>query len=256
MPNVQQSATDEHVFLMGRPPMGEFLGFVAAQTANGQTSDFRPLADEWRSANDHIRQLEKNEAGWADEPPIEKLPGHLQSLQDQVLADPVFQRSFSFVPTTVGIVELDRLVVFQKQINLEYVKRIKDGLGLKPNEEAIFRTCLPVDHPLPPLNQMRIANNAFVFVSPSTDLRFLESILLEPTQVSDYPPPGPIAGVVGLVFGFSFNTTGPTPAPAATVPDWRTTPETPSHHDGGPEPDPERVRVGASPHSTDESDHS
>src|SRR5213593_712314 len=61
---------------------------------------------------------------------------------------------------------------------------------------------------------------------------------------------------LGLVFGFSFNTTGPTPAPAATVPDWRTTPETPPHHDGGPEPDPERVRVGASPHSTDESDHS
>ncbi len=61
---------------------------------------------------------------------------------------------------------------------------------------------------------------------------------------------------LGLVFGFSFNTTGPTPAPAATVPDWRTTPETPPHHDGGPEPDPERVPVGATPHSTDESDRS
>src|SRR5712691_4711005 len=105
---------DDHVFLIGRPPLGEYLGFVASRTVDGDKADMRQLADEWRSANDHIKELEKQEAGAADAPRVSAIPADLDSLLSQVLADPIFRRSFNIVPTTVGVVELDRLVVYQK----------------------------------------------------------------------------------------------------------------------------------------------
>ena len=50
-------AADEHVFLIGRPPLGEFLGFVEIMSVDGQSGTRAELAEEWRLANDHIRKL-------------------------------------------------------------------------------------------------------------------------------------------------------------------------------------------------------
>lgn len=204
-PTVQSKLVDEHVFLIGRPPLDQYLGFITVQTVDASTADLRSLTDEWRSANDHIHDLENQEAGLADAPGITQPSSHLRNLVDQVLADPIFQRSFNIVPTDIGMVELDRLVVFQKDINLSYVRQIQKGLGSNPKDEEIFRVCLPFDHPQPAADGGRIANNAYMFVSPSTDLRFLEPVLLKFDQISGHRPQGPVAGVIALLVGFGSN---------------------------------------------------
>jgi len=201
----QSPLIDEHVFLIGRPPLAEYLGFLTNQTVGGDKADVRSLAEEWRSANDHIHELEKREAGYADSPQIAPLADRLASLVGEVLKDPIFQRSFTIVPATVGIVELDRLVVFQKLINLNYIRQIQQQLGSTPSDEAVFKVCLPFDHPRPAVEGGRIANNAYMFISPSTDLRFLEPTLLRLDQIIDYSPQGPVAGVIALVIGFGSN---------------------------------------------------
>ncbi len=203
--DTDQPQLDEHVFLIGRPPLEEYLGFLTIQAAEGQKADTRILADEWRAANNHISELEVREAGWADYPQIAPLPPALEPLRTQVLADQMFQRSFSLVPSNIGVVELDRLVVFQKSINLTHVHRIQETLSAPPSKEEIFRICLPFDHPQPAVRGARITNNSYVFVSPSNDLRFLETILLEPSQITNYSPQGPMAGAVGLIVGFGAN---------------------------------------------------
>src|SRR5438067_285941 len=109
---VPQPQSDEHVFLIGRPPIEEYLSFLMV-SANGQNLDRRSLMDEWRSANDHLKTLEQHEAGWPNHPQIDDIPAHLHSFRAQVLADPMFQRAFDLLPTTIGMVELDRLVVYQ-----------------------------------------------------------------------------------------------------------------------------------------------
>jgi hypothetical protein len=202
---MQPPVADEHVFLIGRPPLGEFLSFVAANTVDGEAADPRLLADEWRKANDHIRELEKREVGWADNPTIAPLPKRLEPLMTQVLADPMFQRGFNIVPVDIGTVELDRLVVFQKQINLDFVRQLRATLGDSPSDEQVFRFCLPFDHPNPPAQVGRIAPNAYQFSSKSTDLRFLEPALLRSQQITGYAPQGPIVGVVALMVGYGSN---------------------------------------------------
>jgi len=196
---------DRHVFLSGRPPMGEYLGFLKASAVNGDAGTDRVLADEWRAANDHIAELEANEAGIVDNPAILPLSEELQPLLGRLVADPIFQKSFSVVPAEVRVVELDRLIVFQKNINLNFVEEIQAKLGPNPSPEDIFQICLPFEHPTPSVQAMSVGQNSFAFVSPSGDLRVLDLQVFSADQISRYAASGPISGVVALVVGFGSN---------------------------------------------------
>lgn len=195
---------DAVVFLNGRPPLREFLDFVKGQSLGGQVQPERQLADDWRAANDHIVQLEAAEAGWADNAIIASVALELEPLKQQVLAHAATQRAFSVVPASVGVVELDRLVVFQKHINLRYVHELRQQLGDSPSPEHVFRFCLPLDPALPQV-QLRQGQGGFVFQSPSMDFRCLEIAPLDPKLISGLVTPGWPATVVGLVVGYGIN---------------------------------------------------
>ena len=74
---VQAPAADEHVFLVGRPPIAEYLAYLESRTLEGKTIGRGPLMEQWRAANDHIRELEQTEAGIADNVPMQPLTGSL-----------------------------------------------------------------------------------------------------------------------------------------------------------------------------------
>jgi hypothetical protein len=172
---------------------------------DGDKADQGALAAEWRTANDHVVQLEKDEAGYADGAAITPIPAEMSALEQAALADPMFKRSFQVVPWHLGQVALDRLVVFQKRIGLGGVGRIKAQLGASPSAETVFKLCIPVDHPSSPPMTTQRASNGWIFGSPSNDIRLLDATLLMPDQVTGYQPSGAVAAVVGLVVGFSSN---------------------------------------------------
>jgi len=201
----QQTQGDENVFLVGRPPIDEYLGFMSTQPVDAQSADMKKLSDEWRQANDHVKELQNTEPAWADNAPITPIPPGLAHLAQQVLNDTIFQKSFAIIPVELAYVELDRLVVFQKYINLVHTNRLVQLLGKNPSEEQVFRLCLSFDHPVLPFQVSRISNNAFDFVSRSNDLRFLEPFFCQPEQLSQYQPTGPLAGVIGLAVGYGSN---------------------------------------------------
>jgi hypothetical protein len=196
---------DPHLLLIGRPPLAEYLGFVTTQTLQGETADPAALATEWRSANDRVRELETLEAGIANAASIVSIDAGLEELRRKVLADPAYRRAFSIVPARIGVVELDTLVVFQKHVNLAYVDHLHRKFGDRPSSEDLFRFCLPLRHPAPAPTQSRVAQNAFVFVSPSTDFRLLDVRLFAPSDLPGYTTAGPVTSVVGLVVGYGSN---------------------------------------------------
>jgi hypothetical protein len=195
----------KQVFLVGRPPVGEFIGEITTQTVGGEDADIGELMTEWRTANDHVRLLESTEAGFADDPEILSLPECLNQLATKVQDNTVFRRAYQLVPTTIGMVELDRLIVYQKHIDLDHVQRIRDKIGSEPSEQTIFNLCVPLEGARAAVSGRRVAQNAFVFTSPSNDLRLLEPVLLQPNQVVNYTPPGHAAGIIALVVGFGPN---------------------------------------------------
>jgi hypothetical protein len=209
---VQETAAsiDPHVFLAGRPPIAEFIGFIK-KSADGDHQAGREgvdgaLAEEWRRANDHLRSLEASEAGWADSPRIDSLPAELQPYADRLRADPAFRQTHGYVPTEIAMVELDRLVVFQKHINLSQVEIIKGELGPAPTPEEVARIALGLSRYSPPVRLIQ-SHDVFTFTCDSRDFRFLEPVLLAP---EDFP--GNFRGVparcVVLAVGFSPNCLG------------------------------------------------
>src|SRR5260370_19761909 len=104
---------EQWVFLSGPPPMGEYLGFIKSNAADEESVNLQTLSDEWRAANDRIHELEVTEAGGAGKPTIGEIPEDFHGFTEQVTANPMFLKTFSLVPSSFGIGELDRLIVFQ-----------------------------------------------------------------------------------------------------------------------------------------------
>jgi hypothetical protein len=131
----------ENLYLAGRPTLRRFLRFVRNNAVDPASED--TLIEEWQEANKVVSALEKDEAGLADDPPITKLGPEYEPLLVEFLKDPLVQNGFNTVPTEVAFVELDRLVVYQKHIDLTFVRQLEKKLGASPSDEDIFRTCLP-----------------------------------------------------------------------------------------------------------------
>jgi hypothetical protein len=194
---------DENLYLLGRPPLKGFLRFVSGHAVRPE--DEGTLSARWHAARDVVARLEVEEAGIANDAKTRKLGPEYVALLTELLKDPLVQNGFNTVPTEIAMVELDRMVVYQEHIDTTFAGQLAQRLGPAPDDEAIFRTCLPYDHPQPPVRWSRMHGDKYVFVSPSNDLRFLGSMALDPAHIADYPPPGNLVGVVGIPVGFGSN---------------------------------------------------
>jgi hypothetical protein len=197
--------TQEFVYLLGGTPLDEYLGFMKREPVDADRLDPKQLEATWKAADAVRKKLQRREPDWADFPPLQPVPSEFQELVARIKADPFFQRAFAPLPFALAVVELDRLAVRQKTINLNQVRRIQERLGPSPGPEAVFRLCMAFDHTTIPPRWEVLADGAYDFFSPSNDLRFLEPVVLRPEQVLDYHPFGPVAAVVALMVGYGSN---------------------------------------------------
>src|SRR5216117_2085522 len=144
------SRPDEYLYLTGRPRLHDLVRFARSHSV--KPPDEKALADTWHAAHERVRRLETEEAGLADNPPIRPLGREYEPLLSELLQDPLVRNGFNTVPTDVALVELDRLVVYQKHIDLTYVRQLASSLGgggrrgRTPSDEQVFRTCLLDEH--------------------------------------------------------------------------------------------------------------
>jgi hypothetical protein len=203
--NDENNPAHEEIWLLGQPPLQRYLDFVGNMVVGGAAANRAALTDEWRIANDYYHELEEREAGIADQAECRDLDPSLAPLAEEVMADPRYRNTFDSLPTRFGMVELDRLVVFQTHVTCQFIESLKSQLGPAPDPETLFRFCLPPVHPEAPVRIRQVGSRRYAFWSESTDFRFHEPVLLRPDQLRDYQSFGPIAGVVGLVVGFGSN---------------------------------------------------
>ncbi len=199
------SHTLEEVWLLGQPPLSRLLEYVAEAGIAGDRLDRGALTREWLAASEHYQQLEQTEAGLANQGSHRALDPALQPLAAEVLAHPRFQQSFDTLPTRFGMVELDRLIVCQQQVTRNFVESRMATIGPAPDAETVFRVCMPLGDGQAPVQIRKVGTRRYVFRCQSTDLRFLEPVLLRGDQLKDYEACGEVAGVVGLVVGFGSN---------------------------------------------------
>jgi hypothetical protein len=197
--------SSEQLWLLGQPDLGYFLKFVRDKVVGGADLSPNALVDEWRSANDYYYELEEREAGIADQVECRQLDRSLLPLTENVRADSRFQRGFDTLPTGFGMVELDRLVVYQPNVTREFVDELKARLGPAPDPQSLFRFCIPLDRREAPVKVQRLGSRRYQVSSTSADFRFNEVAIFQPDQISDYKPYGGIGAVIGAVVGFGSN---------------------------------------------------
>jgi len=199
------SGIQEEIWLLGQPSLGDYIEYVREMSIDGAQANKAALVDEWRVANDYYYDLEVSEPNIADEIGVSELPSAYALFVEELQNDARFRNTFDAVPSTFAMVELDRLIVFQKHVTGTFVDELATRLGPDPSPEALFRFCMPPVTPDKTLRMRQISAKRFAFSSDSLDLRFHEPVLLDPKQVSGYDSYGAIAGVLGLVVGFSSN---------------------------------------------------
>jgi hypothetical protein len=191
------------VYLTGRPTIRDYLKYVRGHATRPPSEGV--LTDQWQEAAERIRRLSKEEAGAADAPPINRLGPEHEPLLTRLLQSPLIRDGFNTVPTEIALVELDRLVVYQKHIHFTHATKLASTLPANPSAAELFAICLPSDLGKPPVTWSRVHKDKFVFVSPSNDLRFLGMLELDPEHIRNYALPGNVVGIVGIAVGFGSN---------------------------------------------------
>ena len=205
--NDRDSHTDlvDEIWLLGQPPLRRYLEFMDVMGAQDSIRSRAALIDEWRIANDHYGLLEVSEAGAADAIQTMSLPPELSNAAAYILDSPYCRRTLGALPATIEMVELDRLVVFQRNVTADFIDGLKVQLGPAPDSSQIFKFCFPSESPDAEVQMRQVGSQRFIFQSTSSDFRFHEAHVVRATQISGLDPIGPISAIVSLMVGFGSN---------------------------------------------------
>lgn len=198
------TAHKDELWLLGQPPLADYLDTVLRDIA-GPAPRREDIIAHWRKANDHLADLEQTEAGLADRIRCKKLPKAMRPLADELQQQDMFRDTFDRVATSIEMVELDRIVVSQRHVTLPFVQDRAATLDPAMSAPDLFRFCQPLDRRDAAVDCRRMGRDRYVFLSDSTDMRYHETTLLRPDQISGLHRYGPIAGVVGIVVGHGSN---------------------------------------------------
>lgn len=205
-PDIQQSQNyEEQAWLLGQPPLSNYLEYVEEVVAGGLDIPRSELIDEWRAANDYYGELEVSEAGFADEVEVLDLDPALQPLVEEVMSDSRFRHSFDTLPTRFAMVELDRLLVGHPYVTVTHTDRLKTRIDRSASPEDLFRFCLPLDRDEAPVKVRKTGSQSYQFWSGSNDFRLQETALLGPKQTQEFESFGATSNVLGVMIGYGSN---------------------------------------------------
>jgi hypothetical protein len=199
---------NQQIFLAGLSPTEEFMQATAQQPPPRV-----PWEDRWHQAAAVRQTLVATEGGVADNPETRPLPLELDSLLGPVHADVVFQQAVPNTAFTFRMVEVDKLVVYQKFINVDHVEAQNDQMSLEMNPQELIDFCFPLRHQGSPPT-IHPAGTSVYIISESSDMRPLppgpQFLPLDPSQIAsvmNQPLPRTISTGIGLLilFGYGLN---------------------------------------------------
>jgi hypothetical protein len=191
--------------LKGHPSVHEFVRLVKTRSRNGHCLDDLALTREWQAANSHLRETESDDACTLADAGLPPLPLDSRSYAAKVLEDPCLSRSLGFLPPVWAMVDLSKILVCQHYVDDSHVAGIRQSLPARPSVEDLIRVAASVDTHSAPVDLVALNNGTFSFSSPSTDLRVLGAIALDPAEVKSYQPFGKATSLLGVYVGYSAN---------------------------------------------------
>ena len=189
-------------YLYAFAPQAEVLHHVRTQALEEEVSRLPAILGEWDQLQPRVAELMQREAGLVETIRVSRLPDEHRPWIEAAAADPLFQKTFSGLPTTFGLVEVDKLIAAQRTVNLDYVDRLRAAYPANPTMGDLLDICVSPKRAMDPIQHLEVAPNTHVFSSPNSDIRFLGAFVkdLRPDDL-DYAVMGglPAAAIIAFV---------------------------------------------------------
>lgn len=161
------------LYLHAFATQGELFHHVRTQTLKEEVVRYPEILGEWQRLQPAIQALQQTEVGLADQSSLEPLPTELLPRLEEIAADPLLKKTFTALPFSFAVVEIDKLVAPQRSVNLEYANRLEKSFEQKLTLAHLAEICLSPRREMPPIQHLEVAGSTHVFSSPNLDVRFL-----------------------------------------------------------------------------------
>jgi len=115
------------------------------------------------------------------------------------------RRTMQSVPRRWHLIDLDRVIVYQKTINLRFASAVRASFPAKPEPEDLIRMAIGENRTLPKVRCSQALDRSFVFASTSNDLQFLDVVPIDPGTITGYEPSGHAVAAVVAYIGYGVN---------------------------------------------------
>jgi hypothetical protein len=168
-------------FLMGAMQQNLLAQTVRLACIEQEVARLPQITQAWRIASARMTSLAELEPGLPDRIVAVEPPPEIRERLQQIGTDPLFQASFSAMPTDFMIIDIDQLVAPQREVNLDYADDLRKRIPSFRVSE-ILEFCVGPRSVTPELKAMQTAANQMTYTSRSLDLRFLGGF---PKAISD-----------------------------------------------------------------------
>ncbi len=168
-------------YLFAFATQAEVLQYVRTQTLSEELARLPEIFAAWQAIQPRVADLIVREAGLADAIRVSDIPAGHKSALDLFSSDNLFQKTFSHLPVSFGLVEIDRLVAPQRTVNLDYVDKLVARYPKNPSLAELLNICVAPTREMEPIQHLEVAPNTHVFSSPNSDIRFLGAFVKELT---------------------------------------------------------------------------
>lgn len=197
--------THNQLYLRGWPSLKDFVQYIVKTTADRGSFDDATMVAQWREAHRVVKQLEVEEAGWADNQELTALPDVMSEIAARKLQEPGVQRALRFHPYRWSMVEIDRLVVFQRSVNLAFANGAATSTPTELNQKQLIELAVGRDRAPDNIQFIQQADNVYSLTSTSSDVRCLEIVPLDPALLPGGSSPGYPSLVVAIFMGLGIN---------------------------------------------------
>lgn len=160
-------------YLFAFAPQVEVIHHIRTQTLDEEASRLSEILAHWQSLQPRVEQLMQDEAGYADTLVAAPLSEPNAERAQVYASDALFQKSFSSLPVSFAMVEVDKLVAPQRTVNLDYVDNLVASLPQQIEMDWLLDFCVAPKRAMEPIQHLEVAPNTHIFSSPNSDIRFL-----------------------------------------------------------------------------------
>jgi len=203
VPNIAVSTSfSKQKYLYAYVSPAEIQHFFRTQAHEDENKRLPEVLKKWHSIQSKVNMTRQKEAGQADSITIQIIPPEHEAQVSKIVNDPNFQKTFSNFETYTSVVEIDKLIVKQNTINVDYAKKLKNSYPEKPTFKELIDICLSPSRDMEPIQHLELPapNPVHVFSSLSSDLRFLGSTIKTLTPDDLKYSPGGLPGAAIITF--------------------------------------------------------